>query len=92
MNLTTDEINSIAHAVSAKIEMRLETYIAGQNERCLAHRKQTEGVEHTLYGNGRPGIVVDVQNNRTIARVAVFVASGAFLAFLYAIANKLITT
>jgi hypothetical protein len=70
--------------------MRMETYIAAQSERCKAHHEQTSDHAKELYGNGRPGIVADVQDIRLIARIAVFLAGGATLAVISAVTAQLL--
>ena len=45
-----------------QIKLNQETYIAAQKEMCLAHTAKTDILTQKVLGNGKPGLVSDVQN------------------------------
>ena len=84
--------NTIADAVSAKVESKLNVYIAGKEAECLAHHEKTNGHEKTLHGNGTPGLKTVVEQLRMAIRVLCFIAGGTFLAVVGQIAVRLVNS
>lgn len=89
ITMTREQLNEVADLVASKVSLRLETYIAGQDARCAAHHTATAEHHKSLYGNGQPGIVSQIQRLRVVSSIAAFLAGGTFLALIGAIVSKL---
>ena len=84
--------NTIADAVSAKVESKLNVYIAGKEAQCIAHHDRTRDHGKTLYGNGTPGLKTEVEQLRMAIKVLCFIAGGTFLAVVGQLAVRLVNS
>jgi hypothetical protein len=84
--------NVVADAVSAKVESKLNVYIAGKEAQCVAHHDRTRDHGKTLYGNGTPGLKTEVEQLRMAIRVLCFIAGGTFLAVVGQLAVRLVNS
>ena len=75
-------IEAIATNVVSGVEKKLDTFIAKQQEHCLAHCEKTKDHHYRLYGNGQPGIINQMEKLRVIASIAAFMAGATFVAVI----------
>lgn len=80
MNMSERDMEELAARVVAKLEKRVEIYIAAQQKECAAMKSQMRDVKKTLYGNGDPGLKANMQRILTWLRVLAIVASGFTIA------------
>uniref|UniRef100_A0A6M3LC49 Uncharacterized protein n=1 Tax=viral metagenome TaxID=1070528 RepID=A0A6M3LC49_9ZZZZ len=88
-DMSEDTLRDIADRVASRIELRLETFIAGQKQICAAHRKTTDEHHYTLFGNGTPGLKTRQERQDVKMNLIAFLSGGTFLAVVAAVIERL---